>query len=187
MNAGEYVGKDGRTYRWVSPQNDGKYRPVLTTTIGYECGMVYLGAEDWPAAKAALDALIEQEAGEWVELETMDDAAVTHRFRIQLDGTNPQYWAGNRWWGEHNSMPWILAYRKGHEVALEESAEAYNQVCAVGAEARTKYLALRDAARELVEAIASTPTYCHQYTFWSVKGERWERIQSLAKALEGKL
>lgn len=144
QNPGTYTGADGREYRWVSPQNNGQYRPVLTTTLGYECGIVYLSAADWPAAKAALDALVEAEQEEWVEIGEPQGLCEGQR-RIRRDGSQPQtkakpYYGEQKWVDLATSAYWVDAYRKGREVALEEASD------------------LRDAVRELVRTINAMPS-----------------------------
>jgi len=98
VKPGEYVGKDGKLY---------------TVCNSYA---------DISAAKAALDALIEAEAEEWVDVVSLDHRCADYALRIRRDGSNPQYLGGatRAWVQTREDEDWALAYRKGREVALEQ-------------------------------------------------------------------
>jgi hypothetical protein len=70
MKAGEYIGKDGRAYRWVKMKDDTYVHEMHGGSYNSrtEPPADAVRIADWPAARAALDALIEKEAGEWVVL-----------------------------------------------------------------------------------------------------------------------
>jgi hypothetical protein len=69
---------------------------------------------DWPAAKAALDALIEAEADQWVEWE-----ANGQKYRAR--GTEIQWWSG-LWRSDGNGVL-TSAYRKGRELERAKCAK----------------------------------------------------------------
>jgi hypothetical protein len=97
--------------------------------------------EDVTDAKAALDALLEAESEEWVEITTWE--------RIRRDGTQPE-WRYNektQWVTESKPRPGHVGFRKGREVAEAEQAD------------------FRDDVRELV-SMALTPLH-RQDTWWS--------------------
>ena len=161
---GTYTGADGREYRWVK-DGWGNYR-MTRWDNGREYAWDTIAPADWPAAKAALDALVEAEEEEWVEIGEPQGLREGQR-RIRRDGSQPQtkskpYYGEEKWVDLTTSAYWVDAYRKGRQVALEESS------------------ALRDAARELVEAVG----YANFGFLWEPK---WQRIKAVAKALEGKL
>ena len=128
MKPGEYVGADGRRYRWVC--SDGKYevcwvRPECANDPVDGLWGTSIHAEDWPAAKTALDALIEAEAGEWVYVDKWA--------RIRADGSSAEERYGSSpdclSWGGYVGR-WADAYRKGREVALEQVKELVEAVLA---------------------------------------------------------
>jgi len=120
---------------------------------------------DWPAAKAALDALVEAEEGEWVLLPAPNREEPY--IRISKDGQRVQERTQEGRWNDYDAW-WIkAAYRKGREVAQQESS------------------ALRDAARELVEAVRPWGQG-NIYTRLVTTGQV-EQVVLIAKALEGKL
>ena len=117
MNPGEYIGKDGRTYRWVheylsDDSGSGYDHQVFTCHWETE----WIAPEDWPAAKAALDALIEaeKEAEEWVE--------INPHWRVNREGRwqYRQCEGLTSWFDKDPAYPTDEAYRKGREVALAE-------------------------------------------------------------------
>ena len=135
MNPGEYIGKDGGEYRWL-------YSDVMGWIVRDERGCVTgMKREDVTDAKAALDALLEAESEEWVEITTWE--------RIRRDGTQPE-WRYNektQWVTESKPRPGHVGFRKGREVAQAEQAE------------------MRDDVWELV-SMALTPLH-RQDTWWS--------------------
>ena len=157
MNPGEYIGKDGRTYRWL-------YSDVMGWIVCDERGCVTgMKREDVTDAKAALDALLEAESEEWVEI-------AGGFYRISLDGKRVQqqynHVARGRGYDdlaeeEASRIPQVQSYRKGREVAEAEQAD------------------LRDAVRELV-SMALTPLHL-QDTWWS------GTLADIAKKVEAKL
>lgn len=154
MKPGEYIGADGTTYRWTRDgdnywHHSGEWRDgwVIHSSVA---------AEDWPKAKAALDELIEEEAGEWVE--------ITACWRIRPDGSQPQYLAGSGMWQpftEYGIGCWADAYRKGRELALEQ-------------------------VRELVEAVenAYLAGGCLSGVLPVITRGQWDRIRDAAKKVE---
>jgi len=133
MRPGEYIGKDGRAYRWTHGRLDDDSADGYDHQVHiHEWETEWIDPADWDDAKAALDALIEAESVEWVEI---DDNA-----RIQRDGSDPQvrHEGGICVWRALTNpidKRWPKAYRKGREVAEAEQAD------------------FRDAVRELVEAV----------------------------------
>ena len=125
MVLGEYTGKNGRKYKWEKGSSRSGWfvtekEPVTGIWI---CSFSQPSTEDWPAAKAALDALIEAESEGWVEI---DDNA-----RIQRDGSDPQVRHEGGiccWRGLTNPIDkrWPKAYRKGREAAIDEITKDYN-------------------------------------------------------------
>lgn len=169
MKAGEYIGKDGREYRWLK---QGEYY------AHWQGGYANVAAADWPAAKSALDALIEQQSGEWVEIRQNDDEYTGLRCRV--DGSQPQWFKDfdGKWHDEEagEDTEWLVAYRKGRSVAQQESAD------------------LRDAARELVEAVLDNETMKGtlqpgpgEYGYALIDQRDWNHIVTVSKALEDKL
>jgi len=140
MSPGEYIGKDGRTYRWRRGDTGGWFVEELTTDGIWVISLVQPSTEDWPDAKAALDALIEAESREWVGWTT----AQGYHYRADQNGYVERNENG-RW--VTASPPIQSAYLKGREVAQAEQAD------------------LRDAVRELV-SMALTPLH-RQDTWWS--------------------
>jgi len=138
--------------------------------------MAAVEQKNWPAAKAALDALV-AESEEWVEI---DDNA-----RIRRDGTEAQWRSGGgiNCWHEHTypgEKRWPQAYRKGREVALEEAS------------------GLRDAARKaseiIVDELSRECSRCHEDAKYDEDlkhrcciGCPVCNALAVAKALEGKL
>ena len=119
----------------------------------------WIDPADIDAAKAALDALVEAESEEWVAW----TVGGTTQYRARGDEIQWWYHPTSSWRDEGNTSIGT-AYRKGREVALEESAE------------------LRNAARELVEVVKDMPTF-NQVDCWD-----WlKAVKAAAKALEGKL
>lgn len=135
MSAGEYVGQDGRTYRTV---RGGLWcgKPV----VEYQCSDTFGGwvempgplEADWPAAKAALDALIEADAGEWIHFGGWTN------YRCRPNGDEPQYDDGGEWQPVDDDGQWPTIYRKGRAVALEQAEkECQERIYALGVEHRT--------------------------------------------------
>ena len=159
-NPGEYIGKDGRTYRWL-------YSDVMGWIVRDERGCVTgMKREDVTDAKAALDALIDAESMGWVAI---DDNA-----RIQADGSDPQVRHEGGiccWRGLTNPIDkrWPKAYRKGREVAQAEQAD------------------LRDDVRELVEAVTVASRCGVDYGGIVVNRAWFDYAVTAAKKVEAKL
>jgi hypothetical protein len=163
---GTYTGADGREYRVQMDSGNDAFEVQVWLPGLKEWRDTFLRVSDIPAAKAALDALVEQESGEWVEWK---EHGTGNTFRIKRDGsgqiervcknlnngtTDVTYPCSMVTYAED-------AYRKGREVALEETS------------------ALRDAARELVR-MALTPAF--------LQDRKWfESLVAAAQTLEGKL
>ena len=128
MRPGEYIGKDGRTYRWRRGDTRGWFVEELTTDGIWVISLVQPSTEDWPDAKAALDALIEAESREWVGWTTPQG----YHYRADQNGYVERNENG-RW--VTASPPIQSAYLQGREVAQAEQAD------------------LRDAVRELVDVV----------------------------------
>ena len=160
MNPGEYIGKDGRTYRWKHERlSDNSAEGYDHQAHVHEWETEWIDPADWDDAKAALDALIEAESMGWVAI---DDNA-----RIQADGSDPQvrHEGGICVWRALTiDKRWPKAYRKGREVAEAEQAD------------------LRDAVRELVEAVNIYDRYLKRHG----SGSRNDLIIA-AKKVEAKL
>ncbi len=126
MDRGTYVGKDGRTYRWVD-KGAGYFVEGSCPDGGFDKS--YVKPSDIEAAMTALAALQElQEAEEWVELHP--------RCRIHPDGTCPEWHRLDGIWDDENaSATWPVAYREGLEVGA------------------AKCEALRAAARQLASNV----------------------------------
>lgn len=162
MNPGEYIGKDGRTYRWKHERlSDNSAEGYDHQAHVHEWETEWIDPADWDDAKAALDALIEAESGEWVEWTWAGG-----KCRASADGSRVQMWDYcSEKWADATESRTGQAYRKGREVALEEAevgilaaraggiSEGYLQGkedCSACAHADEL---LRDAVRELVEAV----------------------------------
>ena len=166
MVLGEYTGKNGRKYKWEKGSSRSGWfvtekEPVTGIWI---CSFSQPSTEDWPAAKAALDALIEAESEGWVEI---DDNA-----RIQRDGSDPQVRHEDGvcvWRALTIDKRWPKAYRKGREVAEAEQAE------------------MRGAVWELVEAVERASDLLCSIIARPSEGRQLKRIVVLAKTLEAKL
>ena len=134
MKQGEYIGKDGRTYRLVHGHCDSDWYVETLYEVG-QWESSTLRVCDIDAAKAARDALIEEERdAEWVELPVpyFED----RRMRIRGDGSLVQHRRWNHDWqplyppdGDDHAS--VLAYRKGREVKEAEDAELREQVKAL--------------------------------------------------------
>ena len=116
MEAGSYIDSMGRATRVLG---------IWTGRVGEATGDGYYepGSEGFPAAKAALDALVEQGAGKWVELSVGDGW-----HRVSPDGEKWQYrltedhpWVSGE--GADWLSPSVKAYRKGYEVGKQEEQE----------------------------------------------------------------
>ena len=163
MKPWEYIGKDGRTYRW---SYDG-VRAVIVRDDD-QCGWFGISLYDWPAAKAAMDALIEaeQDAEQWVYLESRRDGM---HYRIRSDGTDPQWWDDEEWNDERVDADWVECYCKGREVALAEDAE------------------LREQVKALVDAVLDADDRpCCRYSSGRTDPwpKDWERITAIARAVQ---
>jgi len=166
MNPGEYIGKDGRLYCWEW-LDDGDGTPGYHLA-GYDRRRMntdrfypaHIPPADWPAAKAALDALIEAESEGWVEWIWAGGMC-----RASADGSRVQMWdyCLEKWVDATESRTGA-AYRKGRGVAEAEQAE------------------LRDAVRELVEAVNIYDRYLKRHG----SGSRSDLIIA-AKKVEAKL
>jgi hypothetical protein len=153
MSPGEYVGKDGRTYWWEI--TNGQYAHTF-----YGGGWRTIAPEDWPAAKAALDALIAEGDAEWVELPTPDCAEPY--IRISLNGQRVQQRTTEDRWIEYDAW-WIkAAYRKGREVTQAE------------------HEALREQVRALCEAVLEEDRRIGPWC----QHPRWRACVELAKAVQ---
>ena len=121
MKPGEFIGVDGQTYRWSSKWRAGMYVLCIVDYKGEtEWQNGFISKEDWPNARTALDALIEAEAEEWVEIRNL--------WRIKKDGTQPEYCQDNEWRPYVGIPDWADGYRKGREVALEQVQELVEQI-----------------------------------------------------------
>jgi hypothetical protein len=109
MNKGEYIGKDGRTYRWI-------FSSIMGWVVRDE-GLTVTGVKpgDWPAAKSALDELIEEEAEEWVEIDGFHRCDITGKHQ-QVRSCTRDGWS-EVCMGEDYDV--FNGYRKGRAVALE--------------------------------------------------------------------
>ena len=73
MNPGEYIGKDGRTYRWKHERlSDNSAEGYDHQVHVHEWETEWIDPADWDDAKAALDALV---LSEKVELEKQEAQA----------------------------------------------------------------------------------------------------------------
>ena len=116
---------------------------------------------DWPAAKAALDALVSEERGkEFVEV------VACGKRRVKRDGSEIEKFEDGRWVPDAASH-YLTYYRKGREVALEETS------------------GLRDAARELVEAVFAENRCCHEFdhAYMKIRIDVWDELVSAARKL----
>lgn len=152
MEPGTFVGKDGRTYRWVSNVAGSlrvevrAERPLMGDSTPHWIPTELNGA-DWPAAKAALDELVGQE--QWVEIRGR-----TSVFRIKPDGSALQWRfyridepevkhggqfssTGDDGWHTYEGRPIdehevVAAYRKGlaigREDALKDAQELVKEI-----------------------------------------------------------
>jgi hypothetical protein len=109
MKPGQYTGSDGRTLE----ERISRLEQVNS---------------------AALDALIEEEAEEWVE---MHSKSFSPR-RFSPDGNRAEFWdaPSNRWRSIAIDDGLFQSYRKGREVALEQARELAEAVSALGHIAR---------------------------------------------------
>lgn len=164
---GTYTGADGHTYRWRKIDHRYLHEHRLNETIWGSCGV---SGRDIPTAKAALDALVSEEAGEWVLLPAPNREEPY--IRISKDGQRVQERTQEGRWNDYDAW-WIkAAYRKGREQAQQEAS------------------GLRDAARELVGLtfdILSTLGIQPSSYFYQLPFEDCSRLLIAAKTLEGKL
>ena len=162
MRPGEYIGKDGRTYRWRRGDKGGWFVEELTTDGIWVISLVQPSTEDWPDAKAALDALIEAESREWVGWTTPQG----YHYRADQNGYVERNENG-RW--VTASPPIQSAYRKGREVAQAEQAD------------------LRDDVRELVEAVTVASRCGVDYGGIVVNPAWFDYVVTAAKKVGAKL
>jgi len=128
MNPGTYTGSDGRTYRWVTGKHSGLVNHQVNLRLGDFDNWCSAGIDpaDWPLAKSALDALIENEAVEWVEIPAPNGE--DPYIRISRNGSRVQERSQEGRWNDYDAW-WIkAAYRKGREVALEQVKELVEAV-----------------------------------------------------------
>jgi hypothetical protein len=151
MKPGQYMGDDARTYRWtVGEGGYGHWR--------YDCGWRVHPVVDWPAAKAALDALIESESEQWVYLESDGEPVI----RISATGERVQQQDHAGKWTDYSAW-WIKeAYRKGRELE------------------RAKCAKLREAVLG-ADGVIGEGVKSWGYT---IEGPHWDRIVALAKGGE---
>jgi hypothetical protein len=178
---GTYTGADGGEYRWELSVDGKSYYHVNGAGHGENI-------HDWPAAKAALDALVEAEQEEWAYLGT--------HIRISRDGLTMERDNHDGGW-EAYSVNWIQdAYRKGLEVgeanerkrinyeadkAMIADGVMYQSGWNAGREwAAREDKGLRDAARELVEAALTA-----RYTYPSKERRVHTAARKLSEQLEG--
>jgi len=146
---GEYVGSDGRTYRWESEADDG-YALWYQSKDGeryFNCKCNGINPADWPAAKSALDALIAEEE-EWVEIEPKSFS--TRRFKP--DGSMAEYWdvQANRWRPVAIDDGLFQCFRKGLEVKAEQVKALVEAIEDLSVEIPVETLdRIRDLAREV--------------------------------------
>lgn len=105
LKPGQYIGEDGRTYRWALTRS-GNYTNFDKDGYG---GII--APADWPAAKAALDELIAEDAEEWVEIPVNSYCTPV---RISADGTIAECYGSDGWESAKNPT-WVgyVAYRAG--------------------------------------------------------------------------
>lgn len=126
---GEYVGQDGRTYRWTRLDSDAGYSLESGEGLGIYRYPVPFAYSDWSAAKAALDELIETEKGEWVEVKNP-----MLQYRIRKDGSEAQVRDGyGRWRKELDSIDQLVhaAYRAGLSVGEAKGQERARELVAI--------------------------------------------------------
>lgn len=180
--AGQYTGADGREYRWS--MDIGEYwlevhDPGWGTPGDDFLHQRCIAAADWPAAKAALDELIESEAGEWVEVEPY--------LRISPDGTRVQWNRPYHGWIDFCGADTksVQAYRKGREVAQQECSEHYlSKSCDLYQAGYRKGREVKAAeSKELVDAVLEAAPLRSSELPW-ITWEGWDRITELAKAVQ---
>lgn len=115
---GEYTGADGRTYQIKGIEVKTDPYPMNPYQGFTGRGTLYPGHPDWPAAKAALDALIEVEQ-EWVELPQVASEWSPRR----VSGDRGQRLVNGEWVDLDETDPVLVGYRKGREAALEQVRE----------------------------------------------------------------
>lgn len=117
VKPGEFVSRFGGT---------AQVHGIVFTEGSHPGRWVSPGDLDWPAAKAALDALIEAESGEWVELPS---ATPGIPMRITRDGTCIRTCSVKHDWApmyppDADNNPSVQAYRKGLEIGGSRAAKA---------------------------------------------------------------
>jgi hypothetical protein len=112
MKVGQYVSM-GKTYRWVGNLAGGYAHEVNF----YGGGWTRIDVFDWPEARKALDELIEEHSGPWVELPSL------FPLRVSKDGIGEQVKRDGRWSASRGISVLTLCYRKGREVVIEEVQE----------------------------------------------------------------
>jgi hypothetical protein len=119
VKPGEYIGKDGATYCWM--HLDDGYEHCGPHAFGWSRNPA-IKPENLLAAKAALDALIEEEAGEWVEWTVPEDRG-SFRYRCKTDGTEAEINEGRGWKILASEIAAREFYRAGLKVGREEARE----------------------------------------------------------------
>jgi len=181
MNPGDYVGEDGRKVICTFPGVDGVECDCLGILVRCPEGCTHVldpSIANWPKAKAALDALIESEQEEWVEVEYEGV-----RYRYAEDGNCPRL---ERWVRESNDPSDAAYFYEGYDPVPH-----YDQGH-LGVAFRAGRKAALEQVQELVEAVLS-----HGSITTAVNGHRdfpddvlvaeeWiRRIRVLAKAVKG--
>jgi len=160
MNPGEYE-VNGIRYGWAHDLDEYEHRERIDG-VWFRCARF----PDIEKAEKARHELAEAESEGWVEI---DDNA-----RIQADGSDPQVRHEGGiccWRGLTNPTDkrWPKAYRKGREVAEAEQAE------------------MRDAVRELVEAVTVASRCGVDYGGIVVNRAWFDYAVTAAKKVEAKL
>lgn len=137
--------------------------------------------EDPQTARAALDELIEEDAGEWVDCGSEETGTgYTYECRIRRDGSQPQelYESSNDWVDtEYGNF--IGVYRKGREVALEQVQELVEavQTSPLGFVFRGQHPSSFDPSVGSAEFLATDPRAVYEWLC---------HIRTLARELEAK-
>jgi hypothetical protein len=167
MEAGHYIGKDGRERRWTRDRRVVR----LEVNVGEKWSLVdaVLGMDDLDAAKAALDALLAEP--EWVEWTNLDGSI---KLRGLADGSliEQQSVVDGQWYEATGCIHGT--YRAGRATGLEDG---------------------RKEARELAEAVmAHRGTEAMEPYSWSVMGasvvavsrDGWKSIVALSRKVLGR-
>ena len=181
MNTAEYVGKDGRTYRWLHDECADLNGYVHQVKLARGWTEEWIEPDDVTVAVATLESLRElEEYDDWVAWEYCGQ-----KLRCKKDGSRAEYEKFPGCW--HNHEGTAKAFAQGREIGLQRGlaqrqaeTDCYNKLCDDYGALMRDYNDLFDAlkrAKSLVQAMVDAVDNPH------CDGGTQRAIRKLAKAL----